>query len=82
MRALWGAFCIILPLDFVRFRYPQFERLYERVVGFLMRDCERDQINGVVWYILGVNFALTAYPLDVATVAILMYVQSNLDFCV
>ncbi|KAI4520234.1 hypothetical protein K525DRAFT_225725, partial [Schizophyllum commune Loenen D] len=72
VRALWGAFCIILPLDFVRFRYPQFERLYERVVGFLMRDCERDQINGVVWYILGVNFALTAYPLDVATVAILI----------
>lgn len=31
-------------------------------------------MNGVVWYILGVNFALTAYPLDVATVAILMYV--------
>ncbi|KAL1743635.1 hypothetical protein HDZ31DRAFT_83261 [Schizophyllum fasciatum] len=72
VRALWGALCIILPLDFVRFRYPKFERLYERVVGFLMRDCERDQINGVVWYILGVNFALTAYPLDVATVAILI----------
>jgi hypothetical protein len=29
-------------------------------------------INGVVWYILGVNFVLSFYPQDVATVAILM----------
>lgn len=72
VRALWGAFCVILPTDFLRLRSPKFERLYERVLGFLMRDCERNQINGVVWYILGVNFALTCYPLDVATVAILI----------
>jgi hypothetical protein len=30
--------------------------------------------NGTLWYILGVNFALTFYPIDVATVAILMCV--------
>jgi len=34
----------------------------------------QNSINGVVWYILGVNFALSFYPRDVATVAILMYV--------
>lgn len=33
-------------------------------------------VNGVVWYILGVNFALSCYPQDVATVAILMYVSN------
>lgn len=31
-------------------------------------------MNGVIWYILGVNFVLSVYPLDVATVAILMQV--------
>ena len=34
----------------------------------------QNSINGVVWYILGVNFALSFYPQDVATVAILMFV--------
>ena len=29
----------------------------------------------MVWYILGVNFVLSLYPQDVATVAILMYVS-------
>ncbi|KAF7440064.1 hypothetical protein PC9H_000406 [Pleurotus ostreatus] len=69
---LWTAFAVILPADFIRLRWPAFERTYERLLGFLMRECEKDSVNGVVWYILGVNFALTAYPLDVATVAILI----------
>lgn len=29
----------------------------------------------MIWYILGVNFVLTFYPLDVATVAVLMYIH-------
>jgi len=33
---------------------------------------KKSSINGVVWYILGVNFALSFYPQDVATVAILI----------
>ena len=40
-------------------------------------------MNGIVWYILGVNFVLSLYPQDVPTVAILMYVLysvSGLDF--
>lgn len=31
-------------------------------------------VNGVVWYIIGVIFVLSVYPLDIATVSILMYV--------
>lgn len=75
-----------------RLRWPTFERLYERLLGFLMRESEKARVplpltldykltsstqkstNGVIWYILGVNFALQFYPRDVATVAILMYV--------
>ncbi|KAF9522334.1 hypothetical protein CPB83DRAFT_116592 [Crepidotus variabilis] len=32
----------------------------------------QNSVNGVIWYIIGVNFALAFYPQDVATVAILI----------
>lgn len=70
--SLWSALCIIAPADYIRFRSKRFAKLYERFLGFLMRDSEKDSVNGVIWYILGVNFALTFYPLDVAVVAILI----------
>lgn len=69
---LWSALAIIAPADVLRLRYPAFERLYERCLGSLMRESEKHTTNGVTWYILGVNFALMFYPLDVATVAILI----------
>ncbi|THU89911.1 hypothetical protein K435DRAFT_676907 [Dendrothele bispora CBS 962.96] len=69
---LWSSLCIIVPADILRLRSPRFEKIYERALGFLMRESEKHTTNGVIWYILGVNFALTFYPLDVATVAILI----------
>ncbi|KAG6915025.1 hypothetical protein DXG01_013883 [Tephrocybe rancida] len=69
---LWTALAVIVPADVLRLRSPAFERIYERFLGFLMRESEKKSSNGVIWYILGVNFALTFYPLDVATVAILI----------
>lgn len=36
----------------------------------------QNSINGVIWYILGVNFVLSLYPQDIATIAILMCVLS------
>ncbi|KAF7333432.1 hypothetical protein MVEN_02359100 [Mycena venus] len=69
---LWSALTVIAPTDVVRLRVPAVERVYERLLGFLMRESERTGTNGTLWYILGVNFALTFYPIDVATVAILI----------
>jgi diacylglycerol kinase (CTP) len=69
---LWMVLAVILPADILRFRSPKLERLIERYLGFLMRESEKNSINGIVWYILGVNFALSFYPLDVATVSILI----------
>ncbi|KDR74627.1 hypothetical protein GALMADRAFT_140993 [Galerina marginata CBS 339.88] len=69
---LWMALAIIIPADLLRFKSRRFARTYERFLGFLMRESERDSVNGVVWYILGVNFVLSLYPQDVATVAILI----------
>ncbi|KAJ6530263.1 hypothetical protein B0H19DRAFT_1273920 [Mycena capillaripes] len=69
---LWSALAVIAPTDAVRLRVPAVERVYERCLGFLMRESERTGTNGTLWYMLGVNFALTFYPIDVATVAILI----------
>ncbi|GLB40113.1 putative phosphatidate cytidylyltransferase [Lyophyllum shimeji] len=69
---LWTALAVIVPADIIRLRSPRFERIFERCLGFLMRESEKQSSNGVIWYILGVNFVLTFYPLDVATVAILI----------
>ena len=87
--ALWSALCIIYPADVLRFRSRRFARLYESLLGFLMRESEKvrvhlpliiptrltgsqsqTSVNGVIWYILGVNFVLTFYPLDIATVSV------------
>ncbi|KAJ7279382.1 hypothetical protein C8J57DRAFT_1029940, partial [Mycena rebaudengoi] len=83
---LWSALAMTAPTDFVRLRYPTVERVYERALGFLVRESERMRVlhyctsyplvparhQRHLWYILGVNFALTLYPIDVATVAVLM----------
>ncbi|KAF8989482.1 hypothetical protein BDQ17DRAFT_1256805 [Cyathus striatus] len=69
---LWSALCVIVPADILRFNSSRFERTYEKALGFLMRESEKHSVNGVIWYILGVNFALAFYPNDIATVAILI----------
>jgi len=63
---------VIAPADIIRLHSPWFERYYEKVVGFLMRESERHSTNGVIWYIIGVLFALICYPLDIAVVSILI----------
>jgi diacylglycerol kinase (CTP) len=84
---------VIVPADVLRLHYPPFERSYERVLGFLMRESEKvrhilpphhilfrtehrltlqKHTNGVIWYIIGVVFVLSQYPLDVAVISIMM----------
>lgn len=69
---LSSALLIIVPADILRLNYPPFERSYEKVVGFLMRESEKKQTNGVIWYILGVVFVLSQYPLDVALMSVMI----------
>ncbi|KAI0037024.1 hypothetical protein K488DRAFT_67184 [Vararia minispora EC-137] len=69
---LAAALCIILPADVLRLHYAPFERFYESVLGFLMRESEKRKTNGVIWYIVGVIWVLAFYPPDIATVAILL----------
>ena len=38
---LSSAMLIIVPADILRLNYPPFERTYEKVLGFLMRESEK-----------------------------------------
>jgi len=62
----------IVPCDILRLRSARFERIFERCVGFLMRESEKNSSNGVIWYMLGAIFVLSVYPLDVAVVSIMI----------
>jgi len=63
---------VIAPADIIRLHSPRFERVYERCLGFLMRESEKKSTNGVIWYIIGVVFVLVSFPLDIAVVSILI----------
>jgi len=72
VQALLATLAFVTVNEVLRFRSSRFEQLYETAVGFLMRESEKDQVNGVVWYLVGVIFVLVAYPLDIAVVSILI----------
>lgn len=38
---LWAALCVIVPADVLRLNYPPFAHIYERMLGFLMRESEK-----------------------------------------
>ena len=48
--------------DVVRFTWPAFNRLWTRVMGPLMRDREKQQWNGVIFYLLGAWTVLSFFP--------------------
>ncbi|KDQ12432.1 hypothetical protein BOTBODRAFT_112883 [Botryobasidium botryosum FD-172 SS1] len=72
VNVLGGMLVVVGAADIIRFNVPPFARLYERFLGFLMRDSEKEKINGVIWYLIGVIWVLTLYPRDVAVVSILI----------
>lgn len=63
---------VVITADIIRLNSPRFERLYERVLGFLMRESEKKQVNGVVWYLIGVITCLRNFPADIACIGIMM----------
>ncbi|KII91454.1 hypothetical protein PLICRDRAFT_89738 [Plicaturopsis crispa FD-325 SS-3] len=69
---LCTALAVIAPTDMVRLRNPAFARVYERFLGFLMRESEKEMTNGVIWYLIGCGFVLSVFPLDIATVSIII----------
>jgi diacylglycerol kinase (CTP) len=48
---LWTALAVIVPADILRLRYPRFERIYERFLGFLMRESEKVRFSFPSYFI-------------------------------
>jgi hypothetical protein len=48
--------------DVIRFSWPAFNRLWTGVMGPLMRDREKQQWNGVIFYLLGAWIVLSFFP--------------------
>lgn len=63
---------VVVTADVLRLNIPSFEWLYEKVLGFLMRESEKQKVNGVVWYLVGVLFCLSLLPEDIACVSIMI----------
>ncbi|KIP09761.1 hypothetical protein PHLGIDRAFT_18523 [Phlebiopsis gigantea 11061_1 CR5-6] len=70
--ALSAGLAVVLPADILRLNWPSFARVYEKCLGFLMRESEKKTTNGVIWYLVGVIWVLALYPLDIAVVSILI----------
>lgn len=63
---------IIYALDLLRFNSKPFNKAYCSAVGFMMREQETKEVNGVIWYMLGSFFPLYFCPKDVAVMSILL----------
>ncbi|KAK4626622.1 CTP-dependent diacylglycerol kinase 1 [Fulvia fulva] len=70
---LLGILIPILSADLIRFRWPEFNRFYIRVLGPFMRESEaHDQFNGVISYVAGLWAAMYFCKKDVAVVSVLL----------
>ncbi|KAL8986717.1 MAG: hypothetical protein Q9177_004014 [Variospora cf. flavescens] len=69
---LLGALIPIASVDYLRHTFPTFNRFYIRVLGALMRECEVDGYNGVIWYLLGAWSVLRFLPKDVGVMSVLL----------
>ena len=71
LRTLSTALIIILVIDLFRLRSTtigkgRFASLYESIVGTLMRESERKQLNSTIWYLLGAIISIASFERDIA----------------
>ncbi|POS83297.1 hypothetical protein EPUL_005133, partial [Erysiphe pulchra] len=69
---LLSALVPITATDYLRLNYDPLNKIYIRVLGPLMRESEYRSLNGVIWYLIGAWFVLTAFPKDIGLMGILL----------
>lgn len=69
----------IATLEYLRFNFPKINQLYIKVVGHMMRSTEKEnkQVNGVIWYLVGLITVFSIFPKDVGLLSI--YILSWAD---
>lgn len=59
--------------DILRFQSQEFNKLYIKYMGFLMREKEVSQsYNGVIWYLVGLIVVFLIFPKDISLLAVLL----------
>lgn len=70
---LFGLLVPIFSIDLIRFRWPEFNRLYIKTVGAFMRESEaHDRFNGVISYLAGLWATMYFCRKDVAVMSVLL----------
>jgi len=69
---LLAALIPIATVDYLRFNFPSFNRIYVMVLGALMRESEYSGWNGVIFYLLGAWIVLYFFPKDVGIMGVLL----------
>ncbi|KJY02533.1 phosphatidate cytidylyltransferase like protein [Zymoseptoria brevis] len=70
---LLGLLIPIFTVDVIRFRWPEFNRFYIRMLGPFMRESEaHDRFNGVISYLAGVWLPMYMCRKDVAVMSVLL----------
>ena len=63
----------IFSIDIIRFRWPDFNRLYIKTMGAFMRESEaHDRFNGVISYLAGLWVTMYFCRKDVAVMSVLL----------
>lgn len=71
----------IATLEYLRFTFPHLNRLYIKVVGHMMRPSEKEnkQVNGVIWYLVGLITVFSIFPKDVGLLSIYLLSWADLS---
>ncbi|RKF64733.1 CTP-dependent diacylglycerol kinase 1 [Erysiphe neolycopersici] len=69
---LLSALVPITATDYLRLNYDPLNKIYIQALGPLMRESEYRSLNGVIWYLIGAWFVLTAFPKDIGLMGILL----------
>lgn len=70
----------IASIEVVRLTSSATNKLYIKVVGPLMRESEKNgQINGVIWYLVGLIFVFMYFPKDICLLSVYLLSWADLS---
>lgn len=65
-------FAAIFANDFVRFRNPELNQRIVSQFWFLIRDQERNQYNGTLYFLVGLVIVFSLFPKDISLMSVLL----------
>ncbi|PKA04673.1 dolichol kinase, partial [Leptospira ellisii] len=72
--ALLVCLAIILLVEFLRFRFAAFQGFFLSVAGILLKEEEKDRLNGTLPYFLSCAFVVFLFPPEISILSMLFLV--------